>query len=137
MLYLRIVDSLGNETVEAHADPVYVRMTKYGIYICEERDAQGVASLDGSEIYQLDGKPSLDLDNGLTAFTMYEAEYEEWIETHGVPDPEDEDPEIPEGDEDVPMTRAELTAKVQEQEETIAMLTECILEMSEIVYGGE
>lgn len=139
MLYLRIVDRDGNETAEAHEDPVFVHMTKYGIYTCEEREAQGVCMLDGSDIYQLDGKESLGLDNGYTAFTMYQAEYEEWIETHGQPDPpdpEDDDPDIPDEDDEPPMTRAELTAKVKEQADTIDMLTECILEMSEIIYGG-
>lgn len=136
MLYLRILDAAGVEKVEAHENPVYVHMTKYGIYSCEERQAQGVAALDGSVIYQLADKESLGLDNGYTAYPMYQTEYEEWIQTHDLPDPEDDEPDIPE-DEDTPLTRAELTAKVAELEEQNAMLTECILEMSEIIYGGE
>ena len=130
MLYLRILDAEDVERVEAHENPVYVHMTKNGIYSCEERQAQGVAALDGSVIYQLAGKESLGLDNGYTAYPMYQAEYEEWIQTHDLPDPEDDDPEIPE-DEDTPLTRAELTAKVAELEEQNAMLIGMLLENHE------
>lgn len=52
------------------------------------------------------------------------------------PDPEPEPKPEPEP-EDKPMTIAEMREKITEQENTITMLTECILEMSEIVYSGE
>lgn len=122
------------ETVEAHEHPVYVRQMKNGVYRCAERDAQGVVTLDQSGIYQIQGKVRL-RDTVGTAKKITTAEYEEWIGTHGEPDPEDTDPVIPDEGEDIPLTRAELTAKVAELEEQNAMLVECILEMSEIVYG--
>lgn len=56
-------------------------------------------------------------------------EYEEIINGLEPVDSEDESPEVPEGtsEEDV-LTRAELTEKV-------AMLEECILEMSSVIYA--
>ena len=98
MLYLKVVDADGVEQVQMHENPVFVRMTKYGIYSCDEYYAQGVAAPDGSEIYQLYGKESLGLDNGYIALKITQAEYEEWIQTHDQPDPvdpEDDEPVIP------------------------------------------
>ena len=124
-----------SETVEAHENPVYVRQTKNGVYRCEQQFAQGIVSLDQSGFYQLPDKAALPEVLG-TAVQITTAEYEEWIAIHGEPDHEDVDPVIPDGDEEeIPLTRAELTAKVAELEEQNAMLVECILEMSEIVYG--
>lgn len=118
MLYLKVVDADGVEKVEAQENPVFVCMTKNGIYSCEEYYAQGVAALDGSEIYQLYGKESLGLDNGYIALKITAAEYDEWIQTHDQPDPvdpEDDEPVIPDGTpEGEVLTRAQLTERVAE-----------------------
>ena len=59
-------------------------------------------------------------------------EYDEWISqgnVNAVNDLEDVTPEVPDGvEEEEILTRAELTARV-------AMLEDCLLEMSEIVYA--
>jgi len=54
-----------------------------------------------------------------------------------VPEPEPEpepDPEQPE--EEKPLTVQQMREKLVEQDATIQMLTDCILEMSEVVYSG-
>lgn len=72
----------------------------------------------------------------------YDDLYEELIdgEPLPVPDPEPEpapapEPE-PEPESSARMTVQEMREKIAEQEDQIAMLTECLLEMSEIIYGG-
>lgn len=51
------------------------------------------------------------------------------------PDEEDTDPIIPDESAEPPLTRAELTAKIAELEEQNSFLTDCILEMSEMIYA--
>lgn len=60
-----------------------------------------------------------------------EEDFATWWQ-YGVDDAHpDPDPPVP---EEEAMTRAQLTKIVSEQKEQIAMLEECILEMSEVVY---
>lgn len=96
-----------------------------------EHNAQGIISFDQSATYQLDGRPAMTVDYALAV----EINGDEYAEIHGEdPDPSvDPDDQTPAG-EDV-MTREELTAKVTELEEQNAMLMECLMEMSEIVYA--
>ena len=61
-------------------------------------------------------------------------EYEEPANPDEV-DPEDIEPEVEDETESTIMTRAELTNKVAELEEQNAMMMECLLEMSEIIYA--
>lgn len=118
MLYVKIMEGDTVVTAEAHESPVFIcRQEKNNILVrCPEVHAQGILSLDGSTVYQLDGKPSLDLDNGYTAYPTVMTEYEEIVNSQTQEeDTEDENPEIPEGtDERTVLTRAELTAKVTE-----------------------
>lgn len=111
--------------------PVYVRwQISNGMMVrSDPEDAQGVISEDGNSVYLIGGH----MPHGIKEPYAEEITEEEYDVIHGE-DPEDEDPDIPEGDDTPPMTRAELTAKVAELEEQNAMLTECLLEMSEIVY---
>lgn len=51
------------------------------------------------------------------------------------PQPDPDEPEEPEPEER-PMTIAEMRQFIADQQEQINMLTDCILEMSEVVYGG-
>lgn len=131
MLYIKILS--GGEIVgaEAHDTPAYVKyQTRNHVIVrCSEQDAQGILSKDGAEIYQLVEGATLPGEYK-TAVPISMMEYDEL----GYEDSEDTAPVMPDGDTPV-MTRAELTAKVQELEETNAMLMECLLEMSEAVYA--
>ena len=123
MLYLKIMEGDTVVTAEAHSDPVYVcRQAKNNILVrCSDVHAQGILSLDGSTVYQLDGKEALNLDNGYTAYPIYMTEYDEII--NNLPpeeDSEDTEPEIPEGtDGETILTRAELTARVNALEDEL------------------
>lgn len=123
MLYLKIMEGNTVVTAEAHENPVFIcRQAKNNILVqCSEVHAQGILSLDGSTVYQLDGKPSLDLDNGYTAYPTVMTEYEEIINSQTPEeDTEDENPEVPEGtDETTILTRAELTARVAALEDEL------------------
>ncbi|MBQ6404291.1 MAG: hypothetical protein IJI27_10335 [Oscillospiraceae bacterium] len=125
-------DTVGAEEYEA---PSFVARLRNGVIFAtdDENAAQGLVSADGSVIYQLAGKPLLnEPDVTLTAVEIYGEEYEEIIS--GLPDPEDEDPEIPDdpdGDGETPMTRAQLTAKVAELEAQNARFIGMLLENRE------
>lgn len=137
MIYIKVMQGDATVTAEAHDSPVYVCRQKNGIIKrCSEQKAQGILSLDGSAIYQLDGKDSLDLDDVCTAYQIYMTVYEEIIAGTSGKDTEDTDPEVPaDTTEEEILTRAELTARVKDLEENNAMLMECLLEMSEAVYA--
>ena len=124
MLYFKIMQGNTVVTAEAHDDPVYVcKQTKNNILVrCPEVHAQGILSLDGSTVYQLDGKTSLGLDNGYTAHPTVMTEYEEIISNQEpAPDPEDENPEIPVDDPEAEvLTRAQLTARIHALEDELA-----------------
>ena len=134
MLYLKISDADGHfSSAEAIENPVYVKWQERNSLLlqCTALHAQGVLSADGSEAYQLYGKDEIP-NLAHTAQVITQAEYEQVKDT----DPEDESPSVPEDTsaEEV-LTRAQLTAKVAELEETNAMLLGCVLEMSEAVYA--
>lgn len=133
MTYFKIINK-SNIIVscEAQADPVYVKKNRNGLRVrCTKAEAQAILCFNGDELAQFSGKPAI----GGTAYTATEItqmEYDEWISqgnVNTVNDLEDTAPEVPEGtEEEVILTRAELTARVE-------MLEECLLEMSEIVYA--
>ena len=121
MVYIKVMQGDTVITAEAHENPVYVCRQKNGIIVrCSKQSAQGILSLDGSTIYQLDGKTPLELDNDLMAEYTYLTVYEEIIA--GIPedDTEDTDPVVPEDTTEAEiLTRAELTAKVKALEEEL------------------
>lgn len=135
MRWFKLLDGSGTLTgAEEHAEPLFVhRQTNGVIIIGDEVLAQGLVSADGARIYQLDGKEPLDEpDVTLTAVEIYGTEYDEII--RDLPDPEDEDPDIPDdpdGGGETPMTRAELTKKVEELEKTNTLLMGMLLENRE------
>ena len=53
------------------------------------------------------------------------------------PEPEPVGPDDPVEPDERPMTVAEMREKITEQQGSIDMLIECVLEMSEIIYGGD
>lgn len=122
MVYIKVMQGDTVITAEAHEAPVYVCKQKNGIIKrCSEQSAQGILSLDGSTIYQLDGKDSLNLDNGYTADFTYMTVYEEIIAGITEEDTEDTNPDVPEDtSEEEILTRAELTAKVKALEEELS-----------------
>lgn len=119
---------------------------------CEPRDAHYVQSYDGTTVYRVgwlnplpDGAPMYRV---VEAKIIDESEYADLIEVlpdgETVPEPDDPEPSpdpepepSPDPEPEHRMTVQEMREKITEQEETITMLTECLLEMSEIVYGGE
>lgn len=121
MVYIKVMQGDTVITAEAHENPVYVCRQKNGIIKrCTEQSAQGILSLDGSTIYQLEGKDSLNLDNGYTADFTYMTVYEEIIAGITEEDTEDINPDVPEDTpEEEILTRAELTAKVKALEEEL------------------
>ena len=89
-----------------------------------------ILSANNAVAYLLEGKTPIP---GLThtAYIIGVAEYLQLKDT----DPEDTNPDPPDDPGDEVLTRAQLTAKVKELEETNTMLLECLLEMSETVYA--
>lgn len=133
MKYIKVYNEYGDiVSVEALEEPVFVMIQPRNgkLVRCAERQAQGVLDVTGGTIYQLDGKPVLP-DTDRTAVIITQAEYDELSQDYPEPNPQPDDPA-----EDVaPLTVGEMRTKIAEQEATISMLTECLLEMSEIVYG--
>ncbi len=122
MVYIKVMQGDTLITAEAHDSPAYVcRQTKNNLIVrCSEQNAQGILSLDGSTVYQLDGKASLGLEDGCTAYYIYMTDYEEIIAGMESTDEEDTNPIVPEDTtEEEILTRAELTAKVLSLEEQL------------------
>lgn len=121
MVYIKVMQGDTLITAEAHDSPVYVHRQKNNLIVrCSEQNAQGILSLDGTAVYQLEGKASLGLENGMTASYIYQTDYETIIAGVEDADKEDTEPEVPAGSSaDDILTRAELTAKVKELEEEL------------------
>ena len=120
--------------VEALDPPNWVQQLRNGtVVLCtRERDAQGVQDTTGSVIYQLSGRETIN-DPAIirTAIIITEAEYDELSQDYPEPSPQPDDP-----DEDIaPMTVPEMRQKIEELQASNDMLTECLLEISEIIYG--
>ena len=134
----------GGQIIDACESLNYVRwQDKNRLFIgCASEWADGLISSDGSEIYILDGARPLDLpaDAAYRTVTYEEITPEEYQEIRDeldagqaivIPDPEPSGDDTPQ-----PQTRlAQLESQVAELAEQNAMLVECILEMSEVVYG--
>ena len=133
MIYLKVLDADGNfVSAEAIETPIYVKYQSRNKLLlqCPALHAQGIVSANGSETYQLDGRDAIP---GMvhTAVCITQADYELLKDI----DPEDNNPTPPDDPGIEVLTRAQLTAKVAELEETNTMLMECVLEMSETVYA--
>lgn len=121
MVYIKVMQGDTLITAEAHGSPVYVHRQKNNLIVrCSEQNAQGILSLDGATVYQLEGKASLGLEDGMTASYIYQTDYETIIAGLEDTDKEDTEPEVPaDSSADDILTRAELTAKVKELEEEL------------------
>ena len=104
---------------------------------CEQAGADGFISSDGSQIYLLAGAGDIE---DLPHATFTEITLEEYKEIRkelidgGAIDADGSDPEEQAREE---FNRAELLKRLDEVEAQNMMLIECIMEMSEVVYGGE
>ena len=124
--------------VDACASPDFVRwQEKNGIWLsCDKADAHGVVASNGNDIYLLEGISPM---AGYEYASVTEITEEEFANIHD----ELSAGTVPETDrgEDVteptlPKSRLQmLEEEVAALMETNSMLTECILEMSEIIYG--
>ena len=101
-------------TAEKFEKPTFVYRQKNGMIVaCSERLAQGILSEDGSTIYQLHGKDSLNLENEILAIETVMTEYDNVVAGIIFEDIEDTQPVVPEDTtEEKILTRAELTAEV-------------------------
>lgn len=130
-IYIKILDDDGSAaSVEELTDPVYVyKQPSNGLIArCIDTLAQGILDAKGEKIYQLEGKETVARASA-TAVIITKAEYEELAATLGTDtgeDPEDTKPEIPEDSGEEPMTRAELTAAVNQLSADQAALTAAI-----------
>lgn len=105
---------------------------------CDEAGADGILTSDGSTVYLIEGGLVMD---GYATATYEEITQEEYEELRAeidageeIPNPDEPEPEPEEG----PKTRLQaLEEQVAELSQTNWMLIECLLEMSEVVYGGD
>ena len=150
MLCIKILRDSTVIGAEAHEYPVYVNHPYYSNIPlrCEEELAQGILSLNQSEIYHLAGRSSMPGDH-LEAEIITEAEYEYLIEELDIPDEEEVEPDPDEGSGSDIMTAQQMRERIIELEEKNALLEaenvekdrrlelveNCLLEMSEDVYG--
>ena len=150
MLCIKILRDSTVIGAEAHEYPVYVNHPYYSNIPlrCEEELAQGILSLNQSEIYHLAGRSSMP-GVYLEAEIITEAEYEYLIEELDIPDEEEVEPDPDEGSGSDIMTAQQMRERIIELEEKNALLEaenvekdrrlelveNCLLEMSEDVYG--
>lgn len=134
-MYIQIFDTNGASIGAEHLpDPIFVRWQPGSgrLVRCKQKDSEGIVGLDGNTIYVNSGT----MPHGIPEKYFIEITQEEYEHIkREEPDPENDDPVVPPDVEEPPMTRAELTEKVAELESTNAMLMECLMEMSEIVYA--
>ena len=149
MTYYKIIQ---NDTV-IDANCVFLRwIAKHRrLMVCEPKDAEFVQSYDQTKFYHDNwlrpapaGVPAYESAQIIvidaTEYDEIRALLDDGEEVPHIPDdpepPVPVDPDEPVNPDDRPMTIAEMRAKIAEQAESIDMLIDCILEMSEVVYGG-
>ena len=136
-MYYKIVS--GGVIVDACDGLSYVRwQEKNHLWLtCDEPDADGIISSSGTDIYLLDTAEPMEGYSVASVTEITETEYitlrEELDAGDTIIDPDGEsEPDTP------AKTRlSQLEEQVASLQEVNDMLTECILEMSEIIYGGE
>lgn len=135
------------------ANEIFLRwQTKNKIMLaCEMEDAQFIQSHDGDNIWRVPWLNPAPEEAG--SYETVEAaliERQEYLDLRAVlddgetvPEPEPVQPEpTPEPEPDVPedgerpLTVQQMREKISDLEAQNAMLTECLLEMSEVVYGA-
>ena len=134
-MYYKIISN--GEVVDACDGLSYVRWQERNrlFLSCGEEDADGILSSDGADIYLLPGALTVEGCAHVTVTEITEEEYaalrDELDAGRTVIEPDEEPDESNQG-----KTRLRLLEeKIEELAEANAMLTECLLEMSEVVYG--
>ncbi len=124
MLYIKIIKNDTVIAVEAHSTPVYVYKQPNGVLVrCSQVKAQGILSVDGSVVYQLEGKEQIG-ENALLASVITTTEYLTLVETLDDIPEEDTDGDIdtptddPSGDK--VMTTTEMRERILALEEELA-----------------
>lgn len=142
-MYYKIISQ--GQIIDAAPDDQlnYVRwQDKNGMFLsCTPELADGIVSTGGDEIYLLEGSSAGAVLPDAPVITLAEITEEEYLEIRDeldagqaivIPDAEEPSGE----DSPKPQTRlAQLESQVADLVEQNAMLVECILEMSEVVYG--
>ena len=135
-MYYKIIS--GGQIVDACEWLNYVRWQEKNrlLLTCSESEADGIVSSDGANVYLLEGAAQIGDYPTATITEITKEEYDELRDEldSGAEIPDDSGNEEP----DTPAkTRLQaLEETVAELTETNFMLVECLLEMSEIVYGG-
>ena len=135
-----VLDAVSDET----ARWIVENRNNYSTYVGEKEEAYGVLSTDGQNVYHISGKPAFHDFPDYVTVTMEEIgegecrRIQEEIsagmilieEADAEPEEEEQDPAT------APKTRLrELEEEVASLREENQMLTECILEISEIIYA--
>lgn len=142
--YYKLVS--GDEVVDAicaeDANWIVENPTNYSLYSGPESLAWGIESTDATTTWHIWGKPVFHKFPDYETVTLVEVEesdYEEIIAeiiAGRIPEKMIDPEEVPSGPEDNAKTKiAALEEKIAQLLEENEMLVECILEMSEIVYG--
>lgn len=141
MIYVKVFDHTGAFLrVEECMYPMYVMVQPEhnSLIGCARREADGIVTNSENGIYCIEGRSLGNFadENTKTAVFASLSDYDEYVMQQEQTDPEDDSPVIP---EDVPeetiLTRAELTRRITELEAQNEFLQDCILEMSEAIYG--
>lgn len=119
MIYIKITGGTEAVLLEAHADPQYVHLQSNGLVVrCNELYADGILSLDGSQIYQFSGKQILP-ETSLVATIISMSEYWSLLDSQVAPEEDDdlEDPSDSDGSEagddvSTTMTKSEIVNKL-------------------------
>jgi hypothetical protein len=132
------------QIVDAAKKPCFVRYdTRLKLFLaCKESQAQGIASHDGKTYWHLDGCEEFGVDGyeTVSAVPISDEEAEailKELDAGNVPDDGSLEEETPaETEEEIRKTAAQVLeeriAALQEQND---FLTECLLEISTVVYG--
>lgn len=140
-MYAKIVSD--GQVVDACDGMKYVKwQEKNRLYLaCDAGEAEGCISSDGKEVYLFAGTQGQAGQTRVEAVEIGEEEYTELRalldENGAIEAPGEENPQGPQSvvkDEWVKRLET-LEGELGRQREINAMLTECLLEMSEVVYG--
>ena len=134
MRWYRIIENGETVTAVQYDSPVWVCMSNGTLLRCLEGQAQGILHSDGNEVFLLQGKaPITGRQINKVAVEITMSEYEQIInEDYGDDDIPDPDP----GDEpEAQMTIAQMRARIRDLEASVEFLGDCLIEMSEEVYG--
>lgn len=146
MTYYKLVSNgkILDAIIAEEANWIIQNGRNYSLFSGEEEFAWGVEASDGHATYHILGCPVFHDYPDYETVELVEIDREEYVDVMAdiIAERAEEGEEIPGDDPDEP--EAEAKTRLQILEETIAglreeneMLVECILEMSEIVYGGD